>query len=139
MRRKHHGEGWREYEIPAAPQDAQTYDDMPLFAPVVPAARTTDPVTSNDAIGVVLPRAGSQQKKLLLAYASRPMGLTNEEAADIAGLNVVGCCYWKRCGELARAGLITYIGVTRKASSGADQQVHAITEKGKLALRGSTE
>lgn len=136
-RRKHYGEGWREYEIPAAPADARTYDDMPLFAPVVPAARKGDPETSNDGIAAVLPRAGSQQLKLLLAYASRPMGLTNEEAAELAGLNTVGTCYWKRCGELLRANLITYVGITRKASTGADQRVHAITEKGQLALGGS--
>lgn len=33
MKRTHHGEGWREYEIPAAPPEAARMDDLPLFNP----------------------------------------------------------------------------------------------------------
>lgn len=106
-----------------------------LFAPVVPAARTTDPSTSNDGIHDVLPRAGSQQYKLLLAYGSRPLGLTNEEAAEIAGLNVPGCCWWKRCSDLLQAGLIEDTFTERTASTGSAQRVCAITEKGKRVIR----
>ena len=106
-----------------------------LLAPVVPAARMTDPATSNDAIGDVLPRAGSQQHKLLLAYGSRPMGLIAEEAAEIAGLNRVGCSYWKRIGELLHAGLIEDTYQERTASTGSSQRVCAITSTGKRAIR----
>lgn len=105
-----------------------------LFAPVVPAARTTDPETSNEGIHDVLPRAHSQQHKLLLAYASRPLGLTAEEAAEIAGLFVPGCSFWKRCSELLRAGLLEDTRQTRTASTGSDQRVLALTPKGSLTL-----
>ena len=106
-----------------------------LLAPVVPAARATDPSTSNDAIHDVLPRAGSQQMKLLLAYGSRPMGLTNEEAAEIAGLLDSRSCWWKRCADLLAAGLIEDTFTTRTASTGSACRVCAITEKGKRAIR----
>lgn len=116
----------------AKPQETGADD---LFAPVVPAARLSDPPTSNEGIHDVLPRAGSQQRKLLLAYASRPMGLTNAEAAEIAGLNIVGACPWKRCGELLRAGLIENTLQERTAPTGSMQSVCAITEKGKRAIK----
>lgn len=110
-------------------------DDAPsLFAPIVPAARTADPPTSNDGIRDVLPRAGSQQHRLLVAYAARPLGLTNEEAAAAAGLRVVGCCYWKRCAELFAAGLVEDTLQTRIAETGSEQRVLAITAKGQRAL-----
>lgn len=105
-----------------------------LLAPVVPAARNTDPSTSNAAIHDVLPRAGSQQYRLLLAYGSRPMGLIAEEAAEIAGLNIRGACPWKRVGELLRAGLLDDTFTTRLASTGSAQRVCSISSKGKQAL-----
>lgn len=136
-RRKHHGQPWLEDEIPPAPAGARTYDDLPMFAPVLPAARNTDPDTSNEGVRDVLPRAASQQQKLLMAYAAHPMGLTNEEAGQHAGLAHLGTCFWKRCGELAKEGFITFTGSSRKASTGSYQRVHAITDKGRRALEGS--
>lgn len=106
-----------------------------LLAPVVPAARATDPSTSNDAIHDVLPRAGSQQHQLLLAYGSRPMGLTNEEAAEIAGLLDSRSCWWKRCADLLAAGLIEDTFTEKLASTGSSCRVCAITAKGKRALK----
>ena len=107
--------------------------ELTLFAPVVPAARLSDPSTSNAGIHDVLPRAGSQQHKLLLAFGSRPMGLIAEEAGEIAGLSETG--YWKRISELQRAGLIEDTFATRQASTGSDQRVLALTAKGKRAIR----
>lgn len=105
-----------------------------LLAPVVPAARDTDPSTSNDGIHSVMPRAGSQQHRLLLAYGSRPMGLIAEDAAEIAGLNRVGVSYWKRIGELLHAGLLEDTFQTRIASTGSEQRVLAVSDKGKRAI-----
>jgi len=132
-RRKHHGHPWLDDEIPPAPPEAATVDDYgPLFAPVVPAARTADPSTSNEGIWDVLPRAGSQQAKLLRAFAAHPMGLTADEAAVIAHLEHVG--HWKRTAELKRHGLVTYTGQQRKARSGSYQEVLSITDKGRAAV-----
>ena len=117
------------------PVTAGTDPTGDLFAPVVPAARNTDPPTSNDGIADVLPRAGSQQHRLLLAYGSRPMGLIAEEAGEIAGLNVVGCSYWKRIGELLKAGLLDDTLTTRLASTGSEQRVLAISQAGKRAIK----
>ena len=108
-----------------------------LFAEIVPAARLSDPQTSNDGIHDVYPRAGSQQRKLLLAYASRPMGLTGEEAADIAGLNTPGTCWWKRVSELHKAGLLTDTFTTRTASTGSEQRVLALSERGGQSIAKS--
>lgn len=138
--------GWADYEggatpLPAprrraaAPQTSGTDPQGDLLAPVVPAARKTDPSTSNDGIADVLPRAGSQQRKLLLAYASRPLGLTNEEAAEIAGLLDTRSCWWKRSADLLAAGLIEDTFTERTASTGSSCRVCAITEKGKRAIR----
>ena len=117
------------------PVTAGTDPQGDLLAPVVPAARLSDPPTSNDGIGDVLPRAGSQQHRLLLAYGSRPMGLIAEEAAEIAGLNVVGCSYWKRIGELLKAGLLDDTYQERDASTGSAQRVLAISQAGKRAIK----
>lgn len=117
------------------PVTAGTDPQGDLLAPVVPAARRSDPPTSNDGIADVLPRAGSQQHRLLLAYGSRPMGLIAEEAAEIAGLNVVGCSYWKRIGELLKAGLLDDTFTTRQASTGSEQRVLALNAKGRRAIK----
>ena len=136
--------GWADYETgttPLAkppkrgPVTAGTDQQGDLLAPVVPAARNTDPPTSNAAIHGLLPRAGSQQHRLLLAYGSRPMGLIAEEAGEIAGLNVAGCCYWKRIGELLHEGFLEDTHCTLDASTGSMQRVLAITDKGKRAIK----
>lgn len=136
--------GWLDFGkeavlLPKPPKRAKTVGtdagQTDLLAPVVPAARLSDPLTSNDGIADVLPRAGSQQHRLLLAYGSRPMGLVAEEAAEIAGLNVAGCCHWKRTGELLRKGLLEDTFRTREASTGSQQRILAISERGKRAIK----
>ena len=128
--------GWYDYDgsyhpTPRARRPASVAPVPDLFAPVVPAARAADPATSNEGIHDVLPRAGSQQAKLLLAYANRPMGLTNWEAGEASGLSASPqCCYWKRCSELLAAGLTSETHQTRPTPSGSDQRVCAITAKG---------
>ena len=116
------------------PVPAGTDPQGDLLASVVPAARNTDPPTSNDGIADVLPRAGSQQMKLLFAYGSRPLGLTNEEAADLACLLDTRCCWWRRCGNLLEAGLIEDTFREKLASTGSMQRICAITKKGKRLL-----
>lgn len=125
--------------LPKPPKRAKTVGtdagQGDLLAKVVPAARLSDPLTSNDGIADVLPRAGSQQRKLLMAYGSRPMGLTNEEAADLAGLLDTRSCWWKRCADLLAAGLIEDTLTERTASTGSSCRVCAITAKGKRAIK----
>ena len=131
--------GWVDYAgvehpKPPRPKKAPAVLDGDLFAPVVPAARWTDPDTSNEGIRDVLPRAGGHQHKLLLAFAAHPMGLTSEEAAELAGLNTVGTCYWKRISELLRDGRLEDTFQTRTASTGSEQRILALTAKGRQTI-----
>jgi len=64
--------------------------------------------------------ARGMQAALLDAYRDNPEGLTDEEAAQLAGLPPGA---WKRCSELRAKGLITWCGATRVASSGRRAQV----------------
>ena len=106
-----------------------TFSDLPLF-------RISDPDTSRDGAKHVQPRRGSQQYKLLAAYAEHhEVGLTDEDAGDVTYLsNNRKCCYWKRCSELRHAGLIIDTGVRRNSSAGAPQMVCTITPAGLKAL-----
>jgi hypothetical protein len=71
-----------------------------------------------------------QRLRLLDAYAQAlNVGLTDEQAAAVAGLK--DSCYWKRCGELRKAGLIAPTGDKRRnPESGVRRIVCAITESG---------
>lgn len=86
-------------------------------------ARASDPATSKAAAHAVAYRTGTHKANLLAAYAAAyPDGLTDEEAATIAGLVTTG--YWKRCSDLRNDGRITPLldslgaPITRVASSG---------------------
>lgn len=68
-------------------------------------ARRTDPTTSHEAGDQVAYRAGSSKALLMTAFASHPDGLTDEEAAIIAGVSLTSE-YAKRCSELRDAMLI---------------------------------
>jgi len=96
-------------------------------------ARSTDPETSQAAGEAVRVRAGTQQAKLLAAFAAATVGLTDEQAGMISGLSALpGCCYWKRCSELRALGLIEVIeGQTRESRAGQKQRVSRITERGR--------
>jgi hypothetical protein len=95
-------------------------------------ARHTDPDTSRAGAASVAPRAGSSQKaRLLIAYATRG-DLTADDAAHHADL--LGSCYWKRCGDLRAAGLIEPAGYTRPGRSGDAQMVCRITTLGRQVV-----
>lgn len=68
-------------------------------------ARRTDPPTSVEGAASVAYRAGSQKALLLTAFRSHPDGLTDEEAAKVAGVSL-SSEYAKRCSELRDAMLI---------------------------------
>lgn len=121
---------WKRPKPPTVGTDPQG----DLLAPVVPAARVTDPETSNSGIADVLSRSGSQQYRLLLAYGSRPLGLIAEQAAEIAGLNVPGCCYWKRISEMLAEGLLEDTFKVQQASTGSSQRILALSARGRRAI-----
>lgn len=100
--------------------------------PVQAMARRDDPSTSRKAARVAKFNAGSQKYRLLVEYARRDDGLTDEEAASACDLLHVG--FWKRCSELRNAGYVERTGETRIASSGAAQDVCRITEAGLMAI-----
>ena len=84
--------------------------------------RRDDYQTSIEGAEAVESRAENQQTALLKAFtAAGETGLTDEEAAAAAGL--LGSCYWKRCGELRRAGRITFNGQTRRGGAGVSRKV----------------
>lgn len=119
---------------------ASSYGD--LFAPPAPLAplapaRTGSPLTSKLGAVDVLPRAGSQQWRLLEAFGGSPMGLIAEEAGAIADLAHTG--YWKRVSELLRAGFLEDTNHTRPSTAGSDQRILRITAQGLrlLATRGA--
>lgn len=100
----------------------------------IPNARNTDPATSHLA-GANLPNAHTQRAKLLAAYASKPLGLTDEQAGVLTELDKLPrCCYWKRCSELRQAGMIEVTGETRASTAGRLQNVCVITLEGIKAL-----
>jgi hypothetical protein len=83
--------------------------------------RKNDRDTSIEGAESVAYRAGSQKARLLEVYVTAyPKALTDEEAAQLAGLPMTSC-YWKRCGELRQDGKITELSVTRKGSAGVER------------------
>ena len=98
--------------------------------------RTGDYATSRAGAKAVQPRAGSQKARLLRAFASGgPDGLPDDEAAFRAGLPATSC-YWKRCGELRAAGLITYTGGSKPGRAGVERMLSVITVYGRETLKG---
>ena len=90
-------------------------------------ARGSDLRTSQEAAKLVRP--GSTRRKLLRAHSMRPGGLTDEEAAIVAGLRL-SSEYATRCSELKRAFLLRDTSITREGRSGAKRVVRQITEFG---------
>ena len=107
---------------------ASLFDQPPSFHQ---EARTTDPDTSHASAKRPFQR-GSQRHRLLTEYSVRPEGLTDEEAASLAGIKAG--CPWKRCSELREMGMIQATGRVRESSMGAMQQVCAITFGGRRML-----
>lgn len=89
--------------------------------------RANDYATSKAGAVSVSFRAGSQKARLLDAYRRATDGLTDEEAAAIAGLPERSC-YWKRCNELRDAGLIETTGQERPGLAGVPRIVCRVSE-----------
>jgi hypothetical protein len=99
--------------------------------------RRGDYATSKAGARAVSFRAGTQKALLLRAFADAgPSGLSDDEAAQNAGLSPTSC-YWKRCGELRAVGLIQFTGEERQGSAGVDRMVSTITAAGETALEGA--
>lgn len=92
-----------------------------LFDQQLPA-RDTDPDTSHAAAALGRLRRGSARHALAVAYARHPEGLTDEEAAMIAGLDV-RTGPWKRCSELRAAGIVTDSGERALTAAGTEAMV----------------
>lgn len=93
-------------------------------------SRRDDPETSAHAAKAI--RSGSQKHRLLLQYATAKEGLTDEEAADRAGLlDLPGCCWWHRSSDLREEGRISDTGQTRVSPrTGEERMVCVITDEG---------
>ncbi len=94
-------------------------------------ARRSDPPTAKDAARLVRP--GSARRRLLEAHLRHPDGLTDEEAAEKAGLSLHSE-YATRCSELMRAGLIADTPLARSGGSGMARTVRRITPLGEEVL-----
>lgn len=99
----------------------------------LPRARTTDPATSH-AAAAALSDKHTIMRTLLLVFHGHPAGLTAEQACTLAGYGPEHGG-WKRVSDLKRAGLLFPTGDTMTGQQGRAQQVLAITEKGRAALR----
>ena len=108
------------------------------YAQNVCGHRLQDPETSRIASKNVAFRKNSQLAKLLNEYYEKynsqefpTIGMTDEEAGLHSGLiKKPRCCYWKRCSELRKGGLIKPNGEKRESSANELQAVCIITEKG---------
>lgn len=99
--------------------------------------RRDDYATSEQGARAVGKRAPTQKLRLLMQYREAgEAGLTDEEAAEAAGLTGRSVCYWKRCSELRQDYLIEELPVptTRKGSAGVDRTVCAISDAGRAVL-----
>lgn len=90
-------------------------------------ARRSDPSTSHEAARKV--RTGTAKRKLLEVHARYPNGLTDEEAARLAGLSLTSE-YATRCSELMRAGYLVDTEATRLGESGMHRIIRRITDEG---------
>ncbi len=96
--------------------------------------RVNDHDTSVAGAHDVATRSPNQKVQLLRQFRrAGDLGLTDEEAADQAGL--LRSCYWKRCGELRRLELIAYTETKRKGTAGLGRKVSVITAEGLELLR----
>jgi hypothetical protein len=100
-------------------------EEATLFDPEYRNGRHRHPdwITSIAGAGSVAYRAGSQKARLLAAYkASYPEGLTDDEAAEKAGLPLTSC-YWKRCGELRQDNAIAHKGEQRTSQVTGEMRI----------------
>lgn len=100
-------------------------------------ARRDDPATSHEA-AQLSQRAISMRIRLLQSYV-RHGAMCAEQAAAVAGYAPADGA-WKRVSDLLRLGLLYDTGRTATASSGREQRILALTQKGwQEAQRGRQE
>lgn len=92
------------------------------------------PETSTLAAHANGTRNGSQRHRIGDAYYAHPDGLTDEEAATLAGIRPQSSP-WKRCSELREWGFLYDTGTRRLTSSGEQAMVCAFTQRGRDAWR----
>lgn len=114
--------------------EEQRMNQPTMFDPDFRNGRHRNPDWTSSVMGAqnVAYRAGSQKARLLAAYeAAYPLGLTDDEAAVAAGLDLTSC-YWKRCGEL-RQDLLIVTGPQRKSRHSGLFRIECTynTERGK--------
>jgi len=111
-------------------QRKRTAVDFGLFAVQQQKARLTDPETSHRAAKQVAPKSGTAKAKLLAAHRANPEGLTDREAAELAGLDLRSE-YATRCSELMRMGWLTDTAISRPdPDTRTDRMVRRITDLG---------
>lgn len=113
------------------PQDAKTVYVQPPTMWMVqqdpPMVRNPDHDTSHEGAAKASETKETVQRKLLAAFhGAGAKGFSDEEAAEAAGLT--DTCYWKRCGELRKAGSIQYTGEKRQGRKGVSRKVSAFVE-----------
>lgn len=91
--------------------------------------RKTDPQTSAQADLFASNGSISARRRLIEAHAAHPNGLTDEEAALIAGLSM-SSEYSTRCSELKRDGILEDTPRTRVGSTGLQRTVRQMTAAG---------
>lgn len=106
-----------------------TTDDFGL--PDRGQAKGGDPWTAQEAARLVRP--GSQRRLLLEAHRDHPQGMTDEEAAEAAGISLASE-YATRCSELKAARLLVDTGKSREGAAGMQRMIRKITGHGIVAL-----
>ena len=104
-----------------------------LSVPEKHLTRRDDPPTSKAGAKSVKFRAGTQMALLLQAYfnARFQCALTDDAAAEIAGLRMkAGCCWWHRCSDLRAKGLIESVGIADSPFTGEERMTCQITSAG---------
>lgn len=108
------------------------------------SSRSTDPSTSQEAGESVDQREGptltvergTHRFLLLVSYFRGPdSGLTDRQAAWIAGISYPGICWWKRCSELRQGGFIEPTGETWvDTTTGRPVRLCRITDAGRARI-----
>ena len=96
-------------------------------------AREFDPDTSKQAALFVTAKATTARVRLMEAHALYARGLTDEEAATVAELDIHSE-YATRCSELKSWGFLRDTGDRRDGAAGAARMVRAITPAGLRAV-----
>lgn len=84
--------------------------------------------TDRAAAYAVMPRTGTQRRRVLAAIALAEDGLTDHELADATGLYLYSAA--PRRTELLRGGWVRDSGIRRATPLGADAVVWTLTEEG---------